>query len=368
MFTYAWDLLDEGPDRVAERLRSLGADRMLLAASYHTLQAVLPHNPRRRTITVSEAGLYFAPRAGYFTGTPIKPRPSPLVAEQGDALAAAAEACARHGIALDAWTVCMHNSRLAMAHPEFTVRNLWGESYPYSLCPSHPEVQAYLHGLVRNLAGEYGLRRILLESPNWLDFPHHHHFKSGPVLGLAARTLLSTCFCGACAQRARERGVNLAEVRRSLLAVADRVVAGEQEALPELEPFQQVRQGVVTDLITGLQASVPIPVEVILFGEPAITGLDPHAAAHAAAGVMSLSYSADAGVVLARARAGLAVAGAPERYSLGLSLLNAELPDRAALAQNIAAARQAGVERLAFYNYGLATTERLDWLGAALGQ
>ena len=49
IWTYPWDIRDEGPDRVAERLRGIGIDEVNLATNYHAVQAFAPHNPERRT-------------------------------------------------------------------------------------------------------------------------------------------------------------------------------------------------------------------------------------------------------------------------------------------------------------------------------
>ena len=51
----------------------------------------------------------------------------------------------KHGLKLVSWTVCAHNTRLGLLHPECTVRNCFGDSYPHALCPANDQVRAIPH-------------------------------------------------------------------------------------------------------------------------------------------------------------------------------------------------------------------------------
>ncbi|MER8576253.1 hypothetical protein NKH20_30495, partial [Mesorhizobium sp. M1374] len=78
------------------------------------------------------------------------------------------------------WTVCLHNTRLGMLHPQAVTRNAFGDANYYNLCPSHPDARAYVRALVADISHSYRPDRIELESPSFMGFAHeYHHEKDG---------------------------------------------------------------------------------------------------------------------------------------------------------------------------------------------
>ena len=56
LFSYLWDIVDEGPDHFAQRLvEELGVTGVALAVAYHDGRFLLPHHSRRRMYVLEPA-------------------------------------------------------------------------------------------------------------------------------------------------------------------------------------------------------------------------------------------------------------------------------------------------------------------------
>ncbi len=359
-----------------DRIAGWGYRAIHLAASYHTVQAVLPHNPRRRTYLADRAALYFAPRAELWAASPLKPLISDLATEQGDALAAARPVARDLGLRLVAWTVCLHNSDMGFRYPSVNVRNLHGEAYRNSLCAAHPDVRAYLRTLVRDLSDR--VDAIELEAPHWLAFPHHQHAKIGVPYGGAARLALSLCFCEHCCVRALAAGADVdrlqAQLREWLPGWLAEVFGGSEEAqvaasvnqIPDLERYLLARQDTVTSLVRELvSAAGSTPVYAMPLAPRWLGGADRAALAQLTRRLEAPIY-APAPVVRAAVEAALAEVGDRDKLFVGLSLMTGDTPDLAAFLDTWQAVRALGIEHIGLYNYGLAAEERLGWVAEAL--
>ena len=147
LWSYPWDLLDEAIESVADRLTDIGSDEVNLATNYHSVQPFLPHNSERKTF-FARASSYFHPDESHYG------RLSPIPNRQmGDAdwLGMVDDALADTDITLNSWTIGCHNSRLGMANPDLTLESPYGDSLAFGLCPSQPEVQEFLCGLLADL-------------------------------------------------------------------------------------------------------------------------------------------------------------------------------------------------------------------------
>lgn len=211
LWTYPWDLLDEGVDATLARIADGGGfDGLSLAATYHATKALLPHNPRRRVYFAEDGVAYFRTRPERYGR--IKPRPSALLA-QADPFALAGEQAARHGLALHAWVICLHSTPLASLHPDLTLQTPFGDPLLHSLCPSQPEVRRYAVALLADLCGQYPLRSVELEAIEFMGYVHDfHHEKNLAPLAPFEWWLLGLCFCPACRARARTAGLDAARL------------------------------------------------------------------------------------------------------------------------------------------------------------
>ncbi len=223
VFAYPWDVLDETPEVFCVNARErLGVDTVSLAVSYHAGKLILPHNPRRKVYYPDDGAVYFRPDPAAFAGSSIQPYVGALAREE-DSLAALCSAAEGAGLGVIAWTVCLHNTRLGMAYPEYTPRNAFDDPVITYLCPAQPAVRAYCCALAQDLARRYPLRAIQLEAAHYMPFVHGFHHEMQQIrVTPAVRVLLGLCFCPACLARARAEGVDGAAVRTYVVAEIER--------------------------------------------------------------------------------------------------------------------------------------------------
>ena len=289
------------------------------------------------------------------------------------------------GLRVSAWTVCLHNTRLGMLHPEAVTRNAFGDPNYFSLCPSHPDARAYLRTLVADLSATYKPDLIELESPSFMGFAHgYHHEKDGVGLTAEDDFLLSLCFCPACLARAAKAGVDGEAARttaRRWIAEAcerpvpaprwpDFVAAGLNvfRPFPEMEAFVRWRFEPVTSLLMELRDAADPASELVLIDlkDGWLGGCDITQAGKSLDGVLLCAYDMDPASVSRMITDGRAAIGSGKALGTGFRVFYPEMGSAADLAARAAAARRAGVTNMNFYNYGLIPKARLAWVAEAL--
>ena len=212
LWTYPWDVLDEGADAALGRIAEQGGfNGVSLAASYHATKAFLPHNPRRKVYFSEDGVVYFRPRPERYGR--IRPRPSALL-EQGDVFGLVGERGPRYGLELNAWVVCLHATPLGLLYPELTLQTPFGDPLLHSLCPSQPEVRRYALALLADLCGQHPVRSVELEAVEFMGYDHgFHHEKTLVGLTGVEQWLLGLCFCPACRARAHTAGLDAERLR-----------------------------------------------------------------------------------------------------------------------------------------------------------
>jgi hypothetical protein len=407
MWVYPWDILDEGVDRALAFLaRDVGLDAISLATSYHTVKALLPHNPRRKVFLSESSALYFRPQLDLYANTPLKPHPSPMVKDE-DILKTISSRCRTYGLELISWTVCLHNSYLGRRHPECTMRNAYGDPYPFALCPSNQAVRDYLTALAVDLTSNYDLTTLELESAHFSRFAHNYHHEKAPGigLGLLERFLLSLCFCHSCSERAQGEGIDtegLKAMTREHLGKALNInrpcpvgPEGEYQQVsefvaqtPQLAAYVEMRERTVASLIAELKESIPstgrrgergfaliepsgrrkAQLSVIVSPQPRnwITGVHTRRIASIADFVEVLSYTSSASKVYDDISQIRQVLGSVESLTVGLAAYHPFVTDPNSLKEMVGQGLRAGVRRFSFYNYGLMPRENLSWVKEAV--
>jgi hypothetical protein len=205
LWMFAWDLADEGLDTVLGWAADSGLTALQIAGAYHAGWFIHPHNPRHRAYMPEDGCVYFHPTPALYENTVLKPKVATVCAET-DWMRAAGERLDRYGLKLVSWTVCAHNTRLGLLHPDCTVQNCFGDRYPHALCPANDDVRTYLTVLCRDLANNLPLHAVQLESPGYMGLVHgHHHERDLTVLTPVERALMDLCFCAHCTARPRSR-------------------------------------------------------------------------------------------------------------------------------------------------------------------
>ncbi|HET6467697.1 MAG TPA: hypothetical protein VFG43_04890 [Geminicoccaceae bacterium] len=287
-----------------------------------------------------------------------------------------------------AWLVCCHNTRLGELHPDLVARNCFGDAYPYSLCPAHPEVRDYVLALCRDVAEQHELQAVVLETPGWLPYDHgwHHEFA---LLALDewVKVLLGLCFAPASLDGARAAGIDAVRLQRQAAAWLEAwlghevAVDGEMArdwlladlvADPEWVAFLGWRCRVAADLVREVREAVPRATEVRVIPSvqrPSargwIEGSDLRLLAAACDRLELCAYEPSA------ARVAADIFDVRRRVGEGARLnaiLRPSHPDLAGGTETVAAARAlkaGGVEGLAFYNYGHLRLGALERVRAA---
>jgi hypothetical protein len=386
MWTYPWDVQDLG---FAATFRDLheraGLNRISLAAAYHAGRFLQPRSPVRKAYFPQDGTIYFQPTADRWQGLAIQPQVADIVSSGGDVLGELLARRAESGLAVSCWTVCLHNTRLGLLHPEAVTRNAFGDANVYNLCPSNEHARQYVVTLVEDLTHTYRPDAVELESPSFLGFAHEfHHEKDGVGLTAEDDFLLSLCFCPHCLARAAQAGVDgraaQATVRRWIEATCARAVPAPRwpdfpsGGLDVFRPFAEVYDYVmwrfepVTSLVREIRerAHPASRIVVIDLKDGWLGGCDIAALGRVCDGAILCAYDMTASEVDRLTQTGRAALGADKHLGVGFRLFYPETPHPTALAGRVLAAAKAGADGINFYNYGLIPASRLDWVRQAV--
>jgi hypothetical protein len=381
LYCYAWDLTGEAGRANLARIVELGLGGISLATSYHAGKFLRPAASDAKVVFPEDGTVYFRPRAHYG-------RVKPLVSQVTEVQDVLVELTRRRDLAIQGWTVLLHNSRLGLAHPDLVVRNAWGDPLYYSLCPAQPEVQAYAVTLCADLCSHYDIAGLALETPGFLPFVHGYHHEFAQIPGNPwMNLLLGLCFCDACRDQARRAGIAVEALQRrvreavhhyqaSAATVPDDMaahwLAADLAFDPELGELLRWRCRLVAGLVAAIRGAIDrrFALSVIpSVQRPSAAGWSEGsdlALLAAAADTLSICfYEPDPARVLAdlidcRRRAGPAA-------NLG-AILRPGHPDMTSeqqLLASIAALAGHGIRDFSFYNFGMLRPHNLAWLEVA---
>lgn len=378
MWAYPWDLLDEGVEETANRLQNLGIDEINLATNYHHVQTFLPHNPERRTF-FARASSYFQPGDEYER---LEPIPNETM-DGEDWLDHIDNELAETDIGLNSWTIGCHNSRLGMNHPDMTLTSPYGDDLVFGLCPSNPEVQAYLKALLADLDMRASFDKIELETFDYFygtGFGWHHD-KYHTQLGTLGEFLFGLCFCDHCRVNAADAGVDVETARARTIDTLDAIVEGELPhdinlagwlmTHPTVVEYIEVRIQTLADVYADLEATVTdaeLGAYLGFFGveDAWMHGIDPNELAAYLDFYTVIAYESTPDAVRERlriARQLTSEAGIP--LDTGILPSHPAIHDRQTIADIVDAVAEFGTRRVSFYNYGLLPERNLKWVGAA---
>lgn len=384
LYAYAWDVAEHAPEAFASDLQRLSLDTLCLAAAYHAGKFTRPHARGQRVYFPEDGTVYFAARPERYGA--IKPQRAGIVDEAGDLFAACT---ARSDLAVTAWTVLFHNTRLGLAHPDCTVKNALGNPYRYSLCPANPQVADYAVALCADIADRYAVRGLVLETPGWLPYRHgyHHEFAliaDNPWLD----TMLGLCFCEHCVAGATGAGIDAAALRTRIAGRIDAYLRAAEDTPPsigarwvesdlvadaELAAFLRWRCGVVTALVARIRETIRRDAELFVIPSvqrPSaaawIEGADLPALARAADGLEICFYGPDTAGVVADFGEVRRRIGDDATLRAVLRPGPPDAADEAGFRHRVARLAAAGADGFGFYNYGHVRAANLEWVGRAL--
>lgn len=230
---YAWDLHDEGIERILDNLQQMAAvNSVYLIALMHyekrpLTSPVFPHNPVRKTWQAEDSRVYWRPDLKRYGR--IKPRLSDFDwLNQTDWLKVMVEAARKRGLktgvelshtVLDAERGKTEFIDCVQRDINGEPRTVWGRGYP--ICLNSPDARRYVLGLFSDLTANYDVDYVQTCTLPFMP--------GGPEKG--------GCFCNSCVQAAKKVNFDLEKVKSVLLA--------NPKAQPELNQWQTFRHNSV---------------------------------------------------------------------------------------------------------------------------
>ena len=379
IYTYPWDLTDEGIDSALDTIaHTAGLNSVSLAQSYHISTYFLPHNPRRPLYWGEEGALYFQPSATFYEESPIAPLISNVV-DGPDYMRRIANKIKERGLDLTSWLVFNYNHYLPQRYPDAAKHDPFGHINFAQLCPASPLTRDYACALCRDIAAQFQPDEFHLESLGYLHFSYgFRNPKVGVKITPFCELLMGLCYCQHCLQRASALGLDGESFRADVAEYLARELASEpapEDMQPpsaerlatafsgRLQTFLDARVEAATSLVEkAIAIANQAGVRVSFFGgrDRTVNGLDSDR-------VLRNVYMVNAGV-----------GGEPDALAANVRTLRGKFPadtdlsaivnpggfaDSDALGAHLTALSQAGVNGYAFYNYGLIRRAHLEWIG-----
>jgi hypothetical protein len=200
---HPWDLEDRDPDVLLDFLGSHGLNACHLGVCYHGGRMFLPTHPRRRVMDHGMGGSYLPLDASRFPRPELAP---PVEAEWARWIEPFLRAAERRRFPVHAWIVLNHRDGCPPAIHDLCTRNVHGDVYTYSLCPSNAEVREAFAELCAQVEAFGGFAGLQLEGIGYLGYAHQSlHDKTGIVLDGAEVRRLSQCTCQGCRSTVLDR-------------------------------------------------------------------------------------------------------------------------------------------------------------------
>jgi hypothetical protein len=401
LFAFASDLVDEGMATVLDNVAGrAGVGGITMAAAYHHGRDIFPHNPARKVHFLDGGSVFFQPNPTRYRGLVLQPRVSRLASES-DVLADLCREARARSLRTRAWTVYLHNYTLGEDHPDCACRNAFGDLHLTDLCPSNPDVRAYVKALTADIASK-GVATVVAESLHFHGLEHgFHHERYFIDIGALGRYLLGLCFCEHCMAAARDRGVNVDELRTESRRELERRFQSQPRAETpelvretvgafaggELAAYLDARCVTVTSLVAEAAEAAAAEGAGFAFidlsgavkgyatgrpqGDPAPSiawrfGIDVGAVAAAGGQVEAIGYAADPERLRLDLGAYRGSIGPDHRLSVILRPMAPDCDSAENLAHKLAVAREAGAVEAGFYHYGFMRLESLDLIRSAL--
>lgn len=383
IYTYAWDLAEEGVSKAVGQFEALGLDTVTIAGSYHAGKFLRPHGRAGKVYFPEDGTVYFKANPARYGA--IKPVANSLLSSQ-DVLR---ELTSQERIKTNVWLVLLHNTLLGSAHPDSAVSNAFGDRYVYNLCPSAPDARAYAIGLAQDVTETYPVSGLSMETPGFLPYAHgfHHEFAlNRPNRWLDSQ--LGLCFCPHCLKGAKAAGINAARLKTQVAEdvsaylasdldypadMAEAFWAADTRTDGDLKAYLDWRCTVVTSLVRDIRGAVRKEVDVAVIPSVArptsgawYEGSDLAALADATGIIEACFYEPGA----TRVKADLFDIRRRLRGKGHLrGIVRPAFPDLETKGEFLAAMQAlgaGGVSEVAFYNWGHLRSANIGWIADGL--
>ena len=383
IYTYAWDLAEEGVSKAVGQFEALGLDTVTIAGSYHAGKFLRPHGRAGKVYFPEDGTVYFKANPARYGA--IKPVANSLLSSQ-DVLR---ELTSQERMKTNVWLVLLHNTLLGSAHPDSAVSNAFGDRYIYNLCPSAPDARAYAIGLAQDVTETYPVSGLSMETPGFLPYAHgfHHEFAlNRPNRWLDSQ--LGLCFCPHCLKGAKAAGINATRLKTQVAEdvgaylasdldypadMAEAFWAADTRTDGDLKAYLDWRCTVVTSLVRDIRGTVRKEVDVAVIPSVArptggawYEGSDLAALADATGIIEACFYEPGA----TRVKADLFDIRRRLRGKGHLrGIVRPAFPDLETKSDFLAAMQAlgaGGVSEVAFYNWGHLRSANIGWIADGL--
>lgn len=220
---YAWDLADEGIERILDNLQEMTAcnSTYLIALMHHEKRPLTdyfyPHNPVRKTYCPEDSTAYFKPDPKFYGR--ITPRTSDREFLKGiDWLQVLIDAARKRNMktGVELSHTLIDSERAASEFSDCIQHDIYGNRLGKLICFNNPDAREYVIGLFADLTTNYDIDYI-----QTCLIP----FNSGRSAGHDAERVLGTalggCFCDSCAKAANDAGIDFHNLKTALQPIAD---------------------------------------------------------------------------------------------------------------------------------------------------
>lgn len=387
---YPWDLihLDQNQFKQIFKEKS-NCTALMVNSNYHHARCFRPLAEGGKMFELSEAFASFTPQPNLYEDPSMVPVPNPDIAST-EVLSRMREYCQNARMDNGIWALGLHNSTLSQKNPDKCMVNCFGDIYPYALCPSNASAQSYITSLVEDLCQQFHPDRIMLEGIGFLSLRHGvHHELIMVAWDELLEVLFSLCFCESCKRNAEAQGIEVEELRIHVCTLINELINQERGNLPlgfrtnetaalllEVEglwEYIKTGQNAVTALVKNahtMTGKFNTILEVIpaSFHRPSSNAWLERASlnhlAKACDSLVTLPYFNSPEEV--KAELDLVKMFAPE--SQITTILNAASPTPSAeiLQAQAQAVKKVGCDGLYFYNYGMLTQRRHEWVSKTI--
>lgn len=384
---FPWDVADEGAAPCLDAIAGLGCNTVILSPNYHRARLFRPRATGYYNRPVDWCD--FRPDHALYAEPGLLPPVNPD-ARCVEGCRQAVDAARARGLDVIVSVIGCHNTTIGLAHPELCVENAFGDRYAFALSPAEPRVRDFLGSLVRDLCRQYRPDALLLDSFAFLDAVHREHHELMFVSpGAFGKYLLSLCFGPASCARLRAAGLDPAALRAQAAELIRRAVTdtpgprspeAERDELtallfefPEFLAAARVRSAIVQELLAHV-AAIAREEGVRLHSQSALLARPTARVWTEGAGLRTRAESCEKIFIQAHwpsAREAIhdlswaATVLPAGRFVLGTMTSEDNVATEADLVQRAAAARRIGAAGISFYNYGLLSAARLQWIRRA---
>ena len=288
---YAWDLADEGIERILDNLQEMTAcnSTYLIALMHHEKRPLTdyfyPHNPMRKTYCPEDSRAYFRPDPKFYGR--IKPLTSDRDFLKGtDWLQVLIDAARKRGMktGVELSHTLIDSERAQNEFPDCMQHDIYGNRLGKLICFNNPDAREYVIGLFSDLTTNYDVDYIqtcLIP----FNSGRGSSYDAIRVLG----TTLGGCFCDSCKKAANDVGIDFDKIKSALRPIADSI------AHPTLEQSHEMALLLASNTsVTAILMEVPELLQWLVFRRDSLTSFfkDIHDRIHAIKPMVDLRLNA----------------------------------------------------------------------------